>query len=124
MRIGADWGIVDREGRRDFWVWEIGFVVVFGVPIYWSGLATVGFVVSFLIHLGLVVVYALLLVGFGRDSNIEVGTRLLFIAVVVAVLFPVFQRARLNQLRHQHHIGAVGLARGASIKPTSRGASN
>ena len=83
-----------------FWLWEIGFAVLFGVPI-WVAAPGTGWPLALCAHLAVIGFYALTLRVFGRGSSIEMGVFVTIIAVLWAVAFPLFQRVKTRAERHQ-----------------------
>lgn len=95
--------------KRESWAFEIGFVLFFGVPIYWSAYFTIGLQMGLLVHVVLVVIYTALLRLFGRGSVIDMGVAVTIIAVLAAILFPALQRTELKNQRLQQRQSAAPL---------------
>ena len=79
--------------QRDYWTWEIGIALLFGLPVYWAGYFYLSFPIALSIHLVLIACFAGLLRYFGRSSVIEMGIPILILSFLISVLAPAFELA-------------------------------
>lgn len=80
--------------KKQPWTLEAIFVLLYAVPVYLSGYFNDNLTIAFWFHLGLVALYALIIATFGRGSSLEFGCLPLIIAVMFAILSPVFKAAK------------------------------